>query len=68
MEGFAARERRRFARSANNPPFAIELQRMGHPVEVGYPVESLPRKLELETGGELGVARVVGLGADGSEG
>jgi hypothetical protein len=25
------KEEKRFARSANNPPFAVRLQRMGHP-------------------------------------
>jgi hypothetical protein len=30
-------QEKRFARSANNPPFAIKLRRMGHPAKDGSP-------------------------------
>lgn len=35
------REEVRFARGANNPPYAMKLQRVGHPASLGYPVSSL---------------------------
>jgi hypothetical protein len=57
----------------------MKLRRMGHPVQVpaatmgnpGQPAIALAFRSsfsELETRGELGVARVVGLGADRAEG